>query len=87
LLNGGGNRQGNHQNDNEENSGESNGIDVRLANAKAIILNQNVPNPFAEQTTISYFITEDVKQAQIFFYDNKGIILKVVDIREKVKAN
>ena len=56
---------------------------MQLTNAKAIILNQNVPNPFAEQTSISYFITDDVKKAQIFFYDNKGTILKIVDINEK----
>ena len=32
---------------------------------------------------ISYLITDDVKQAQIYFYDNKGTILKIVDINEK----
>ncbi|MEO8088413.1 MAG: hypothetical protein ABI763_16455, partial [Bacteroidota bacterium] len=32
---------------------------------------------------ISYFITDDVKKAQIFFYDNKGTILKVVGLNEK----
>ena len=57
-------------------------IDVELENIKAIILNQNFPNPFAEHTTITYFITDDVKNAQIFFYDNKGTILKIVDINE-----
>jgi hypothetical protein len=58
-------------------------INVDLKNAKSIILNQNVPNPFAEQTSISYFITDDVKKAQIFFYDQKGLVLKIVDISEK----
>ena len=66
------------------NDGESgNNIDVKLSNTKAIILDQNVPNPFAEQTTISYFIPDEVSDAQIFFYDNNGTVLKMVDINEK----
>ena len=79
-LSGGGNRQNNHGGNEGE---EGSSIDVELKNAKSIILNQNVPNPFAEQTTITYFLTDDVKKAQIFFYDNKGIILKMVDINDK----
>ncbi len=85
-LSGGGNRNG-HTGSVEENGGKdqgiSNKINVELNNAKSIILNQNVPNPFAEQTTISYFLTNDVKKAQIFFYDSKGVILKIVDVNEK----
>ncbi len=87
TLNGGGNRQNHHSGEEENSSDEEQGtrssIDVELQNAKSIILNQNVPNPFAEQTTITYFLTDDVKKAQMFFYDNKGTILKTVDINEK----
>ena len=42
-----------------------------------------MPNPFAEKTTITFFITDDVKRAQIFFYDNKGIIIKSIDINTR----
>ncbi|MEO8086878.1 MAG: tail fiber domain-containing protein [Bacteroidota bacterium] len=62
---------------------QGNSVEVELKNANAIILNQNVPNPFAEQTTISFFLTDDVKKAQIFFYDSKGVIIKIVDLNEK----
>ena len=48
-----------------------------------VVLEQNVPNPFAEQTTINYFIPDDVKFAQVIFYDNLGRIIKTVDITEK----
>jgi hypothetical protein len=65
---------------------ESSSIDVELNNAKAIILNQNVPNPFAEQTTITYFIPDGTGKTQIIFYDNTGTILKVVDVQEKGKG-
>jgi hypothetical protein len=85
LLNGGGNRQGHGagEENSDEEQGNKSSIDVELQNVNAIVLNQNVPNPFAEQTTISYFITDDVGKAQIFFYDSKGTILKIVDIKEK----
>ncbi len=84
-ANGGGNRHSHGIKDEGEVGGQGNSssIDVELRNSKSIILQQNVPNPFAEQCTIAYFITEEVKKAQIFFYDSKGMILKIVDINEK----
>ncbi|MFA5782747.1 MAG: tail fiber domain-containing protein, partial [Bacteroidales bacterium] len=60
--------------------------EVELANGRAIVLDQNVPNPFAENTTITYFIPDDVTSAQIIFTDNTGRILKTVDINEKGKG-
>ena len=59
---------------------------MELVNSSAIILNQNVPNPFAEKTLITYFIPESVNQAQILFYNDLGEILKTVDIKEKGKG-
>ncbi|MBN9294939.1 MAG: tail fiber domain-containing protein [Flavobacteriia bacterium] len=58
-------------------------LSVYLSNREAIILDQNVPNPFAEQTTINFSIPETVQKAQIHFYDGTGKLLKVVDIRER----
>ncbi|MBL7897551.1 MAG: tail fiber domain-containing protein, partial [Crocinitomicaceae bacterium] len=60
-----------------------NTIDVHLQNGNNIVLNQNVPNPFAEQTIISYSIPESVKQAQILFYDQSGKLIQAVDISER----
>ena len=54
---------------------------VELANT--IILNQNVPNPFAEKTTISYYIPDNAGYAQLIFTDNLGKIIKTVDLTEK----
>jgi len=54
--------------------------EVELSNRMAVVLDQNVPNPFAENTTINYFIPEDIKYAQVIFSDNYGKILKTVDI-------
>ena len=49
----------------------------------AIILDQNSPNPFAEQTTITFIIPADVKDAKIIFYDNNGRVLKSVQVTER----
>ena len=53
---------------------------VRLSNREDIVLNQNSPNPFAEQTTITYKVPDAVKTAKIVFYDARGDRIKTVDI-------
>ncbi|HEY1040924.1 MAG TPA: tail fiber domain-containing protein [Bacteroidia bacterium] len=61
-------------------------MDIELSDKDAIVLNQNVPNPFAEQTTITYNISEKAGFAQIMFIDMKGQVIKVVDIKTKGKG-
>jgi hypothetical protein len=58
-------------------------IDVHLSDKSAIILNQNVPNPFAERSVISFVIPETVEKAQIIFYDAQGKLINAVDINER----
>ncbi len=60
-----------------------NEINVQLSNKSSIILNQNVPNPFAEQTQISFSIPETVKKAQIHFYDANGKLINSVEVQER----
>ena len=48
-----------------------------------IVLSQNLPNPFAEMTTISYVMPATVKEAQIHFYTNAGIIINSLTITER----
>jgi hypothetical protein len=56
---------------------------VTLSDKDAIVLNQNVPNPFAEQTVITYNIPENTGFAQLLFYDLNGRQIKTVDITTK----
>jgi hypothetical protein len=56
---------------------------VTLSDQKAIVLNQNMPNPFKEQTTITFQIPENVQSAVIVFVDNNGNILRQVEIEER----
>lgn len=56
---------------------------VVLANFESIRLDQNVPNPFVENTLIEYDIPEHVTQAAVYFYDLKGNLLKMVELKNR----
>lgn len=45
-----------------------------------IILDQNVPNPFAESTVISYSVPAKYKKAQIIFANKNGKMIKTYDV-------
>lgn len=60
--------------------------DVELSNKNIVVLNQNVPNPFAEQTTITYFLPDNVTRAQILFFEQSGKIIKTIDLTERGKG-
>jgi hypothetical protein len=57
-----------------------NSINVELKDVPSVILDQNVPNPFAEQTTITYTLPEGVHRAQILFYNAEGKLINTVDL-------
>ena len=56
---------------------------VNLSDKDILVLNQNVPNPFAEQTVINYNIPSTANVAQLSFYDGLGRQIKVIDITNK----
>jgi hypothetical protein len=58
-------------------------INVNLSDKNSIVLNQNVPNPFAESTVITYSVPLSVLKAQIQFNDGQGKLIKTVDISER----
>ncbi|MFB5622650.1 MAG: tail fiber domain-containing protein, partial [Nitrosarchaeum sp.] len=47
------------------------------------ILEQNNPNPFSEETKISFTISEDVSNANLMIYDMNGKELKEITISER----
>jgi hypothetical protein len=59
--------------------------EVILANMD-ILLDQNVPNPFTEKTTIAYTLPETVNEAQIIFSDVRGRVIKTVALQQKGEA-
>lgn len=56
-------------------------IDVLLTRTNSIVLNQNVPNPFAENTVITYYIPNSFQKAQLVFNTVQGETIKTIDIR------
>lgn len=60
---------------------EGNATVVELNNLQAVVLEQNAPNPFAEQTTINYYIPEGSGAAQVVFFDMLGRTIKSVDAK------
>ncbi|MBL1280972.1 MAG: tail fiber domain-containing protein [Fluviicola sp.] len=58
-------------------------IDIELSDRNNIVLNQNVPNPFAERTVITFSIPESVQKAQIHFYDGMGKLINTVDVQDR----
>ena len=62
---------------------ETNQKSIELINTNSIILDQNLPNPFAETTVINYNIPTDVLEAKLLFYDLNGRIIKELMIEER----
>ena len=63
-----------------------NQLDIELSDKDAIVLNQNVPNPFAEQTTITYNVPASVGKAQLIFFNTTGQVIQTVDIKTRGKG-
>jgi hypothetical protein len=54
------------------NSGNTQTVDLE----SDIILYQNMPNPFSEETVINFFLPENVTTARMIFYDETGRVIK-----------
>jgi hypothetical protein len=54
---------------------------VTLNDAQVIVLEQNVPNPFAEQTSIAYNLTDGAQKAQILFYNSEGKLINSSELK------
>ncbi len=64
-------------------SNDVNERSIQLVNNSSIILDQNLPNPFAENTVITYTIPDDVMEAKLMFYNMNGRIIKEMEIEER----
>jgi hypothetical protein len=53
---------------------------IGLSDSKAVVLDQNVPNPFAESTVIRYYIPTSVVKAQLHFYDAMGKLVNTLEV-------
>ena len=68
---------------NTEPSNTTNNRSVELVNTNSLILQQNLPNPFKENTVINYNIPTEISEAKLLFYDLNGRIIKEFIIDER----
>lgn len=71
------------ENDDQTQSELLHQINVELFDGENIILEQNIPNPFAERTVINYKIPASVGNAKLMFYNNTGRMIREVKISER----
>lgn len=67
----------------KSNNAITNQIDIELNDNDVVVLNQNIPNPFAEQTVITYNIPVNITKAQLLFFNTNGQLIKTVDIKTR----
>jgi hypothetical protein len=63
------------------------GQKVDLTDVTTIVLNQNIPNPFSEETFINFTVPSTIKNALIIIYDKTGNVLKTVPISERGESS
>ena len=63
-----------------------NQMDILLSQKNTIVLNQNVPNPFEENTVITYMIPKTFHQAQIIFTSINGEVIRTAEIKQSGKG-
>ncbi len=61
-------------------------MDILLSKNNTIVLNQNIPNPFAENTAITYMIPKTFRQAQIIFTSMNGEVIKIAELKQSGKG-
>jgi hypothetical protein len=62
---------------------EAKEVDVTLADLRFVVLDQNVPNPFAERTSIQFSVPNTAVKAQILFHNAQGQLVQSVMISER----
>jgi hypothetical protein len=73
--------------ENEEANTKTHTTEITLSDLQYIILDQNVPNTFAEQTSIGYFLPDDIKKAQVVFYNADGKLINSLMITERGRGS
>lgn len=73
----------NSNHSNSINNSNAVNTNIDLNNKNVVVLEQNIPNPFAEQTIINYNLPDNFERAQIIFLDQSGKLIKAVDLTEK----
>lgn len=77
----------NKMDDDNSGSGPEKITNVDLRYADNVILYQNTPNPFGEETNINFYLPQSVSSAIMVFYDNMGKSIKEVVLEHRGNAS
>jgi trimeric autotransporter adhesin len=77
---------GRMQEQNNSDSELTNSTDI-LNTKNNIVLQQNKPNPFHDQTEIEYYIPANCTQSSIIIFDMQGKLMKTVILEQKEKGS
>lgn len=58
-------------------------LNVELYDGENIVLEQNIPNPFAERTVINYYLPESVNDAKLLFYNQQGKVIREIPLNDR----
>ena len=76
--------QGNNNNNQNNNSNKTQITEKEITlTGEVSWLGQNIPNPFGKNTSVPLFLAQNVKEAQLVFYDMAGKTLQVVEVEER----
>ena len=53
-----------------------------VENSTGAFMQQNIPNPFSDQTTISYQLPEEITSAEIIVFDLNGRLIKTYSVNK-----
>jgi hypothetical protein len=71
---------------NGNNAPTSNNLNTTLSDKDVVVLDQNMPNPFAEQTVITFNLPDNVTRAQMLFYNIEGKLINSVELTQRGKC-
>ncbi len=75
--------ENNNGNGNNNDKSKTTFIDVTLQDGQSVVLSQNDPNPYSEQTIIGYFLPDNVGKAQMLFYNAGGKLIQSVELTQR----
>ncbi len=77
----------NNNGSNNSTTNSTSSVNVDLKDQQTVVLEQNLPNPFNEQTVINYFLPDNTGKAQMLFYNAQGRLIQTVELQQKGKGS
>jgi hypothetical protein len=67
----------------QDNAAKEKSVTIEEENSEPATLNQNIPNPFSENTTINLYLPNTVSRATLYIYNMQGEQIKYIAVNER----